>query len=474
MKDHKVIKIIARFDKTTCKRLKSFLESPYHNTSDIVRELGNFLIGCHPAFDDPECNEEAAFRAMFEEKPFSKHEFNRYMSKFFSVLERFIAVEQLFDSPIIEHLFLEDYYYKTNNALNLKKRQKATLSKIEGSNTEESGLFYYKYLNQKMMHNALMQEANRKGAHGIYKNATESLNTYYLIEIFQAATVIRYQHAGDDIAEQFPLLDRACEAVGQHIQRYPVLVQLWYYAYSLAADRQDQEIYRKLKATLKLNLKKISGTDARSFTVILNSALRSQTLTDRKRYIEERFDTYLIEIQEGWIIADNIIQYYTFNNIIQGALALGHIEWAEEFLEENKQYLAADIAETIILFNQAYISFEKKDYQQCMRLCISIPFIDPTLALVVKRLQIKCYFELEEFDRVFPALHAFTMYVSRLPEKYLYAKNANNLFTKSTKLLYKALTAGENNPEKYKGQVIAILDETPLLPEGEWLRSKIG
>jgi hypothetical protein len=40
--------------------------------------------------------------------------------------------------------------------------------------------------------------------------------------------------------------------------------------------------------------------------------------------------------------------------------------------------------------------------------------------------------------------------------------------------LYKALTAGENNPEKYKGQVIAILDETPLLPEGEWLRSKIG
>ncbi|MEZ4686164.1 MAG: hypothetical protein R3B47_08880, partial [Bacteroidia bacterium] len=252
--------------------------------------------------------------------------------------------------------------------------------------------------------------------------------------------------------------------------RAPLLVTLWYNAYRLSLNQQDEAFYGSLKETLSLNLRKIPAIDARNFTVILNnSLLRLAPRNGRTYYLKERFNTYLMEIREGWLIADNVISYHTFNNIIQTSLALGNLEWAEQFLEEHKTYLHEEVAETIIEYNQIKILFQRKQFKACVKRCLAIPFLDANITLGIKQVQIKCLFELGEYEQMFLAFHALTMYVHRLPKKLERIKDTNLVFIKLVKNLYQMHENPGSDHHELIGQFYDYLKAMPLMPEAEWL-----
>lgn len=469
MKDHRISITISSFDKATCKRFDLFLRSPYHNTSEKALQLGLFFLTHYPSFTSKKFTEESAFRTLFPERDFSKHELNRYMSKVSQLLDKFAALESLVKQPLIEGSLIESYYFNSWDKPALERAVKQQYKSLSKQEPKGSDNFFFTYLNRKLFHNSKMYETQKKEGAKSFIEASWSLQAYFLIEMFQSAMTLKHQYRIGTTDTQLPLISSGAAFVKANIDTVPVLVKLWYYAFRVSQVPSDITVYKTFKSSLKLNLNNIPAIDARNFSILLISALKTQMNQGRQRYLEERFDMHLLEIQEDWIIADSVISYPAFNSIIQVALTLGHIDWAKNFIESHQHFLLEDIRNIIVEFNEIKILFANKYYKQCLEDLTTIPFLDRPITLGIKRLQIKCLFELQGYDELFNSLHALTMYIHRMDAKLIRAKEANNQFVKVVKLLYNALENPDQESAEAFTEIRSIVQANPLLPEAEWV-----
>ena len=191
----------------------------------------------------------------------------------------------------------------------------------------------------------------------------------------------------------------------------------------------------------------------------------------RTRYLQERFEIYQIEIDNDWIIADDLINYNAFNNIITNSLALGKKEFAISFLEKYQPFLIPEMREDLVLYNRARIAFAKKDFSTCLSLAQQTAYLDTLITLGVKRLQIMCKFEQGDSEQLLDDLNSFNVYLHRMAGSQGVVKTRNKAFVKAAKLLDKAFL--KNNEPKFKERLNTLLKAHPLMPEREWLEEKL-
>ena len=473
MQNHKIIKTLASLAPETCRRFSSFLASPYHTKSSKLKALGLYLLSHYPDFDSPDFTESNIYHSFYPEKAFSKHELTRYFSKLRALLDDFFIQESLDNSPFMKGALLEKYYYELMNEAGLQKARKANLDQLKNSIPVESVNHFYTYLSQKTKHKALMQQVVKLGAKEVYIEAAGALHSYFLIELLQAATVLVYQHKFENPSSVLPLLEQSVNYAKSNVKTLPFLAKLWLFAYQLAFNPNDIEAYSSLKQAFKSNLKKLGIADGRNFAVILAWSLRFRDKLSRAKLIEESFEFYLIEIQESWIIVDHTIPFTTFNNVVSVALALKQIAWAEDFIQGHQQYLAEAVREDVSKYNFAKIHFIRGDYQACLKNTRTLPFLNVTVTLGIKRLEIMCFFELRKIDAFFRAIHAFTMFLHRLDAKYARYGETNSLFIKFVKDLFRYLEKGNSLTDESLKKMEETLSQNCFLPEAEWIQLKI-
>ena len=89
------------------------------------------------------------------------------------------------------------------------------------------------------------------------------------------------------------------------------------------------------------------------------------------------------------------------------------MDWVEDFVAHNQQYLDNKHRESIVLYSQAHLNFEKRDYDKAMSLLVHVDFDDVLLNLYGKVLLIQMYYALEEFDALESLLDSMRTYIHR-------------------------------------------------------------
>ncbi|MFK7973068.1 MAG: hypothetical protein AB8F95_22045 [Bacteroidia bacterium] len=470
MKDHQLIRVLQGFDQAMCRRFAAFLQSPYHNTVSKLNELGDFFISHYPHFDSSKLTEEGAYAVIYPSKAFNKHELTRYMSKLFVLVEEFITIESLKKEQYLKGTLKGGYYYTSQNTVRFRKAHQATQKLINKEVAKTSASYFYTYLNQKKAHDFLIQHREKEKAKTILLAATDALNYYFKIETLQAASTIVYQFESRNLDAHVPLLASTIEHIEINIDSQPPLILCWYYAYKLLVSPGNSETYQKLKMQMEAKSPFLPDIDARNFMFILTKSLKQQTQGDRARYLEERFSINQIEVNQGWIIADGIVDYRVLNNIITTSLLNNQIAFAESFLLEYQQYLIPEVKEHIVLYNQARIAFAKEDYGTCLTLIQQTAYLDTLITLGVKRLQLMVYFEQENIEALLSGLNAFAVYLHRMGVEKKGDKNRNQIFLKMIKILDKMNQEGIE--DKLAEQFDAMIASHPFMVEQEWLEQK--
>ncbi|MFK7970008.1 MAG: hypothetical protein AB8F95_06550 [Bacteroidia bacterium] len=471
MKDHKLIELFKSFDKATSKKFLHFIQSSYPGYSQKIVSLANFLMSFYPEFEAEDLTETGVFESIGLNKSFSKHELIRYLSNLLSAVEDFIAIETLLNFQYAKGAFVADYYYKTQNEGRLSKVLKQNEKKLEHATTVDSTNYFYTYLNEKLAHNYSRQkwELNKANLH--LDHALTAINHYYYIEVLQAVISFYHQNKKQPDRDEIPLLTPMLEYLEQNKENLPPLIKLWLLSYKLTQQPESVEIYSALKLNLLRHLRITPPVDAHNFTIILNNALTQQLSKGRKRYVEELFDIYQIEIQEGWLSANDIMAHNIFTNIIVISLVLGKIQYASSFLEKYQHQLIPEVRENIVTYNKSRIAFAQDDYRACLILTQQIDYFDHSVTLGIKRLQTMCYFELGDLKGLFNSLNALKMFLYRTEKLRDSLKTRNNHFYKIVSLLSK--NADRVPEEKVKQSIQEIIDDNPLLPELEWIEKKL-
>lgn len=473
MRNHKVVLLLMSLEKKTIRKLEKFLQSEYPVFPEKSVALGTYILQCHPDYDSAHLSEKKLLASIgvSPEKPNAKHELTRSLSDFLAALEHFVATEALAENQHMKGSLVADFYYQSQNVRGLSKTIKQNDRMLEKVQKKESAIHLYAYLNHKLAHNFEKQKKNLKGAQSHIVEAATDLNTYFMIQLFQAGIgYIQATYNPPPIAD-FPLLTASLNYVDRHQEGVMPLLELWKLAYELTLEPQKNAIYDLLKKRLLEDFESIHAVDANSFVTILSNALRSQIHLGRKRYLEEQLNLYEIEIREGWLIVNGIMGYVTFNNIIAISLMLGKTAFAQKFIKDHSIYILPVLREQILTYNRARIAFSKQQFLQALQLSQMVGYFDDSVSLGIKRIQCMCYYELGDIDALHDVWNAYKMALYRTKKISPIAKDANKQFLKIMSILLKGPDPGKASD--FWGEIQNTITDYPFLPELEWVQEQL-
>jgi hypothetical protein len=161
-----------------------------------------------------------------------------------------------------------------------------------------------------------------------------------------------------------------------------------------------------------------------------------------------------------------------FKNIVTVSTTIGALDWTRAFITEYQNYLAEESKEDMLAYAWSLIAFKEKTYDKALKSVSQVSQKNIFLALSIRRLQLKIYFEQKEWEVLLSSINSYRVYLHRLNRLSSRHKEVNTLFLNLLSALCRVQT-NQTEPKK----IMTIHQEvvqTSLLPERTWLLEKLG
>jgi len=194
---------------------------------------------------------------------------------------------------------------------------------------------------------------------------------------------------------------------------------------------------------------------------------------EHKEGLKEAFEIHRFLAEKELHIVDGVVGFDRFLAAVQSACFVEKTEWARNFIEKYKVYLHDDLRDNIVLFSEAKVALEEKNYELCLKKIQNLYLENIGQVLIIKVDQFKCYYELEGYEEVFfNAVNAFKVFISRTDKVTEKVQKRFNKFIYLANKLKKAQLnkVSEETLDKWWVE----LQEDPPPAHKRWLKEKLN
>ena len=175
------------------------------------------------------------------------------------------------------------------------------------------------------------------------------------------------------------------------------------------------------------------------------------------------FDLYQLQLNSRNIYIQNKLPSNTYKNVVNLALSIQKYEWTYQFIHSEKEnLLSAHPLEDFHLVMAKYY-YETKEDENCIQLITIARPLDILDNLLLRLLQCKAYYELDEYEMIDTTIHNANLYLLRhksIAYQYLIFKN----FFKQLGRIMKT-----SHTKKGSQKLITEINDTKALAEKKWL-----
>jgi hypothetical protein len=289
------------------------------------------------------------------------------------------------------------------------------------------------------------------------------LTLFYIPDMLRHACLALSHQATTGQAYRFLLLDAALEAIGHEPVLNAPAISVYFHAYK-ALQADDKAHFEQLKKMLAEHADRFQPTELRSlYLLAINSCIRRMN-AGQQAYVREAFDLYRETITRDLLTENGHISGFTYKNIIRIGVALSEHDWTAEFLDQYRPALHPRERDNIYRYNRAYLYFQQQDYNRAMPLLQQVDLEDTLNNLDARRMLLRSYFELKEWDALDSLLQSFGAYLRR-------QKNLGYHRQTNEKLIYftKKLLEVQGDNKGAKKNIRAELEATKDVAERSWL-----
>ncbi len=297
----------------------------------------------------------------------------------------------------------------------------------------------------------------------------DELTAFYVAEMLRHACSALMHQAVAGQAYRIDLLNAILDTAGQETMLQIPAVAIYYFAYQMLQSPDAAEPFERLKALLPEYGNYFQPDEMRGlYLMAINGCIRRMN-AGRRNYIREAFDLYQAALKRDFLRENGVLSGFTYKNIIRIGVALGEHEWTEKFLEQHRAELHPRERDNLYRYNLAYLRFQQRDYAGAMPLLQQVDLEDPLNNLDARRMLLRSYYELEEWDALESLLQSFTAYLRR-------QKNLGYHRTTNEKLIVFTKKMMETNPSDRNANAAlrAEIDATPDVAERAWLLERVG
>jgi tetratricopeptide (TPR) repeat protein len=186
-------------------------------------------------------------------------------------------------------------------------------------------------------------------------------------------------------------------------------------------------------------------------------------------WLRNTLDLYQHALARQLLLENGHISRFAFNNIAGIALRLGELDWAEGFVQQHQHFLEKQHRRSTAAFNLARVAYARRDYGTALLHLQEAVDRDVFSNLQAKTVQLKIYYETNEWEALESHLASMKTYIRR---------HARIAYQRDNYLRILLYVKQLMQLDRAKPAAVAKLHEQiaaeQSLTEREWLMEQVG
>jgi len=473
MRNSTLIFIFKRLSNQEIAGFRKFLDSPYHNKRVDIKALSAYIETKIKKSQGAKIDRAEAFKKVYGAIPFDDKKLRHTISVLLQLLKKFLVLRELESDNFQNQKYLCEVYRSKGMKNLLEKEIRKTHEFLDDDTKRDSNFYLQKY---KLWTEALeiTTPKNRSQANQ-FSADVDQLSIAYVSNILHLSCNIQSLQTMSKNVDELSLLHEVLATVEKGKYQNIPAVSIYYNCYRAFEFLGKNEIelseqyFQTTKELILAHWHLFSDREIKDIYLLAINYCIKRLNSGARNFIREAFELFKSGLENESILENGVLSNFTYKNITRLGIALEEKEWVEQFLAEYKIKLHPADRDDAWRYNQAFVYFDSQQYKSAMQLLILIDFKDVLNNLDARRMLLKSYFELGEYDALDSLLESFTRYIQRQKDLGYHKENYLNLIK-----FTKRITHFDWKNKLAKTELIENIKMTTQLAERKWLLEKVN
>lgn len=463
MEKSKLAQLLSSFSKEELRELGKFMATPFFNprpeAAALLRVLSKNLLA-----EKPLPSKEQLFRQIFNKEAFDDHRVRMAMTALLQSTEKYLAVQDFLHDTPAYHLRLSKVLQARSLPAQAKTAWQAGYTALEHRTLRNAVYHYEFYQFEEERYRVSLDTV--EAAQVNLQVLSDQLDTAVLSrKLWQGCFLLAHQ-ARYNAACDFGFLNQILPFAEKHLD-LPA-ISIYYHCYLALTKPSESNHFQAFKNDLLRHDALFPPDELRDLYILaINFCTRRYNEGDLS-FLRDQLDLYKIGFDKNYFRSDGVLSRFTYLNAATIGLVARELDWVEDLIKNQRQYLEPAYQESLYSFNLARLEYQKGNFGQALQLLQLAEYKETMLALAAKTIQLKIYYESDEYDLLESHLQAIAAFIRRKKVMGYHRENYLNLVYFVRKLL-------EMNPldKKAKLSFRETVEQTKPLAEKEWLLGQV-
>jgi hypothetical protein len=461
MEKSRLLKLLRTLSPEELRGLKKFVHTPFFNQRTEVAALLDLLEKSLKK-NSPAPEKRDAFLHLFGNAVYDDHRIRMAMSFLYQITGQFLTVSEFLADKQQYHIRLANIF---------RKRQLPdafTGAWQEADKTQydkpyrNADFFEERY--RMLLEKYRFEVETQSTEHLDFQELSDQLDSAFLARKLWQACFMHSHQTVRNSAYHFGLLDAALHHIEQAGISDNPAISLYYHCFKALAEPEEKTHFQQFKALLTQYGNLFPADELRDlFILAINFCIR-QYNAGSSDYLAEQFELYKEGFSKDFFITNGVLSRYTYQNAATIGLVMRDFAWVERFVHDYRMTLREAHREGLFCFNLARLEYQRSNPGKALQLLQRAEYKDLLLNLAAKTLQMKIFYELEEYDLLESHLQAIGTFIRRKKVMGYHRENYLNTVLFTRKLL-------ETNPldKSARAALHQEIEATRAVAEKEWL-----
>ena len=411
MKQDKIIQLLSRTSPAELKRFEKHIRLSF-GPDNIPLRILVYLKNYHPHFDPVVVKKEVILKKVLQLEWSSKKakRLSNEAHKLYGELLDFLISEKLKTDKVLRDQLIVDLLRERKLDDLFYKKAMATKKMIAKSAPSIWTMLQLFVLNHKEYYYAPM--------HKITLDIAPLHDAHFFLETFYELAKLKYLSEDNNrtniLACQGTMTNQnlSSDMVSKSTSDLHFLKELYTKILELNTTKADA-VYDQLKDILFKNHIRITKEDQLIVLTYLINRANSDFREGNRNGILSAFELFRFGIEHQIFIESGFISAGNFRNIVFTACEVEALDWVEQFVETHQKYLVEEDKRDIVAIAKARIAFGQQDFQGSIGYLSKVDLKDASYKLLVKFLQVRCYYELNNKELCTDATKSFEQFLRR-------------------------------------------------------------
>lgn len=466
MNNSKLINILRTFTSKEKRHCQAWVACSMNNQRQDVCQLYDFLWDME--LKEQYLTKQLAWSTIYPKAPYNDGKMRQIIHRLLLAVENFLAYTQMQKTTGKADILLLESYRERKLFSALNKGIKNTKQAFQKQTTQSWASLRFAYELETLHFNAA-EQAQRTSPLNL-QELSDALDIQYFADKLRKACLLYSRLVVFKMDYQPKMLEVVLEQVKELDYLSIPAIGLYYYCYlSFTAGDEADAYFQKMMDYLRDYAKTFPSQEIRElYLLAINYTIKKLNIGSQW-HLEKAYELYKTGILEGYLLEDNIITPFTFNNMVSIGIQMKHYDWVKEFIHNYKDSIAIEYRESIFQECLAKLYYAQKDYKKAQQLLVQIQVKDILRILSCKVLLSRIYYETKEFNALESLLDSLKMYLRRKGVPGYHKENYSNIIRYLQKLI-------RVNPfhKKAKEKLKAEIEQTQILSTRNWLLEQLA